>query len=597
MNYPFSYLSTVLSGKGSFKIFPNQVVMFRLLITFSGNKLNPVYGKNTTDELIPDIIEYLKSAYLGNQEDMCSLHTCIYKNILEPTGTLPSLHRGYGFNRQYLTLSDSSIDAGNINKTVNGSRSMPMEWIQTFSNEQETPEKLIQRIFWLLQYFCVYYCQHNSDIVRTSFSRPLTALTVSKYPEFFSLTDSYKEEIIKRLRENCSSFSPLIRTLSVQNFDFHILSRIIFDIIKKHYLQSQTDNVSYTVEQTPASSVILSSTEQWDIYTSHIAIFGRKTIDRFHILKKYANENFYAANDLASIYFYGETFVFEGGTNFYHVVPDYKKSAEYLTLCINNSSPAYPPACWFMGYLIYTGYLSDYEKSYSKFALAEYYFEKAGDYAPAYNSLAQMYLKEAETIYNATHSLSDQLLAKFVTAIEYADKASHLGWLYGHNVIAFFISRYENDTKLLSAIAQRATLITPFDYEQQLLASSKYKNPWGLHNLAVFYISKGDKKKALPPLLQATELNYHRAYFTLAEITEDSNQSYQYLLESSSLGLPNATFKLALLEYEKNNFDKYQELLFTAKQQNFALPEMDLELQKELDEHLNQLKISAKDHE
>ena len=90
--------------------------------------------------------------------------------------------------------------------------------------------------------------------------------------------------------------------------------------------------------------------------------------------------------------------------------------------------------------------------------------------------------------------------------------------------------------------------------------------------------------------MQATELNYHRAYFTLAEITEDSNQSYQYLLESSSLGLPNATFKLALLEYEKNNFDKYQELLVIAKQQNFALPEMDLELQKELDEHFSQMK-------
>ena len=79
-------------------------------------------------------------------------------------------------------------------------------------------------------------------------------------------------------------------------------------------------------------------------------------------------------------------------------------------------------------------YLSDYEKSYSKFALAEYYFEKADDYAPAYNSLAQMYLKEAETIYNDTHCLSEQLLNKFVTAIEYADKSSSLGWLYGYNV-------------------------------------------------------------------------------------------------------------------------------------------------------------------
>lgn len=344
------------------------------------------------------------------------------------------------------------------------------------------------------------------------------------------------------------------------------------------------------ISRASVSSLILSSQEQLDIYNSHIAIFGRKTIDRFHILKKYAPENFYAAYDLASIYFYGETFVFEGGSNFYHVVPDYKKAAEYLNLCINNSSPSYPPACWFLGYLIYTGYLADYEKSYSKFTIAKYYFEKADDYAPAYNSLAQMYLKEAETIYDDTHCLSEQLLKKFVTAIEYADKASSLGWLYGYNVIAFFISRHEKDVELLSAIAKRATLTTPFDYEQQLLASSQFENPWGLYTLATFYISQGNKVLALPLLLQATKLNYHKAFFTLAEITEDPIQSYQYLLESSSLGFPNATYKLALMELENNNYEKYQDLLITAKQQNLALPVIDLELQKELEEHFCQFK-------
>ena len=197
MNYPFSYLSSILSGKGSFKIFPNQVVMFRLLITFSGNKLNPVHGKNTTDELIPDIIEYLKSAYLESQEDMHSLHSCIYKNILEPTCSLPPLHKGYGFNRQYLTLSDSSIEAGNVNKIVAGSRSMPTEWIRTFSNEQENPEKMIQRIFWILQYFCVYYCQYDSDIVRSTLSIPITTITGSKYIEFFYRNTNFKGRICK----------------------------------------------------------------------------------------------------------------------------------------------------------------------------------------------------------------------------------------------------------------------------------------------------------------------------------------------------------------------------------------------------------------
>lgn len=182
------------------------------------------------------------------------------------------------------------------------------------------------------------------------------------------------------------------------------------------------------------------------------------------------------------------------------------------------------------------------------------------------------------------------MLNKFVTAIEYADKSSSLGWLYGYNVIAFFIARHKEDVELLSAIAMRATLTTPFDYEQQLLASSQFENPWGLYTLATFYISQGNEALALPLLMQATKLNYHKAFFTLAEITEDPIQSYQYLLESSSLGFPNATYKLALIELKNNNYDKYRDLINTAKQQNLPLPEIDLELQKELEKHFCQFK-------
>lgn len=49
------------------------------------------------------------------------------------------------------------------------------------------------------------------------------------------------------------------------------------------------------------------------------------------------------------------------------------------------------------------------------------------------------------------------------------------------------------------------------------------------------------------------------------------------------MGFPNATYKLALMEFENNNYEKYRDLLITAKQQNLALPVIDLELQKELE--------------
>lgn len=587
MDYPLSRLASVLSGKGDFKIFPNQTTMFRVLVTFSSNTLNSTYGISTTDNLIPYIQKYLKDIYANQTEDMNDLHSCIYQNLLDPAGDVPHFNKNYGFNRRYLSPSNSTVNAGNINKTISGTRSMPTAWIHMFCTNKDNPEPAIHRIFWLLQYFCVYYCQHEPDIQKTPSLLPELSTNSIQYIAYFQLSEVYKNALISGLKKKCNSLSPLINELSIDNFDLHILSRIIWDILVKHYLQTQADKLSYAVPQFPTESSIIPNREQYDIYQSQVAVFGAKTIDRFHQLVKYAPKNIYAAHELSNIYFYGETFVYEGGTNFYQVLPDYKKSAEYCTLAINNSNPPYSPACWFLGYLIYTGFFSDYEKDPTKLAVAKYYFEKAGHYAPAYNSLAQIYIKEAESIYESTKSLSEQLVLRFATAIELANKAADMGWFYGNNVIAFFIERHCKDTALLSAIDQATHLSTPFDYEKQLLVSSKNNNPWAIHSLAVYYISLEKRELAIPLLNQVIKLNYNKAYYTLATITDDPKEAYNCFMRSSALGYPHATFQIALKELEKGNIDKYYELLSTAKQQNLVLPEIDLELQRELNERLN----------
>ncbi len=180
-----------------------------------------------------------------------------------------------------------------------------------------------------------------------------------------------------------------------------------------------------------------------------------------------------------------------------------------------------------------------------------------------------------------------ELIDIFVKAINYAGKSAELGWIYGNNVIADFINRHNNDLILLSAIKQKASISTPFDYEQQLLISSKTNNPWALHALASHYIFMNKIKLALPLLETAVHLNYNRAYYTLSLITDNSDKAHKYLTQSSLLGYPNATYQLAMNELEKNNSDKFFELLLLAKQQNLAQPKIDLELQNDINKFLN----------
>lgn len=62
-------------------------------------------------------------------------------------------------------------------------------------------------------------------------------------------------------------------------------------------------------------------------------------------IKKYANKNSLAANELGNLYFYGETFIF-GGNNKYILNPDYQKAISYYKMSIYNSNPPLPVACW-----------------------------------------------------------------------------------------------------------------------------------------------------------------------------------------------------------------------------------------------------------
>lgn len=445
---------------------------------------------------------------------------------------------------------------------------------------------IVRRIFWLLQYFYVYYSFNADEIVKNN---PL--IIQGDYTEFFSIPYAKKKLLYERLCLYCYDLSPTLRSVDSDNITTHILSRIIFDIIEAHLNYINHVPLSYinkTINcELNLSKDIADYSTQLNEFIYHIDAFGDQTLDRFHILEKYADRNFYAANELGGLYFYGADMIF-GPNNHYVLEPDYKKSISYYLKAIRNSNPPYPVACWSIGYIIMNGYCSDdnYENNVSE---ALKYFELAGNYAPAYNNRAQILLKDAERHLCDYYLNSKQtkkqytiIINEFVNALEFSKKAADNNWFYGHNVIANFLKKHKKDVKLLADIKNILSFPKEFDIIYHLESSAKYKNPWAMHELALYHKEKNNLVLAESILLEACSFEYNKAFYTLAMDFYSDKKRIEFLIEASTRNYPFASYELAAIYYEQNNYELCNTYLHTANQQNLGLPIMNSELNNKI---------------
>lgn len=583
---PLKLLSKVLCGASNFAIFENQTEFYQIIIMFSSNKINGSYGFSTTDELIPHIKKYLRALYENKSTTEYSyLHKAICQNILnQPVDYV--FNHCYGNNLTYLSEISNLDIRFNINKIINNQRKLTKAWICEYARNQNNIDVIIHRIFWLLQYFYVYYAHNTDDITKNN-----ALITYGDYIEFFTIPYDKKKILYKNLLDNCGNLSNTLKNIDVYHITTHILSRIIFDIIESHLNYINHIPLSYlntAIDSSfDSSRNIASYSEQLNEFINHIDAFGDRTLDRLHILEEYADNNFYAANELGGLYFFGADMLF-GPNNHYILEPDYKKAIYYYLKAIHNSNPPYPVSCWSIGYIIVNGYCSEdcYENNIAE---AMKYFKMAGNYAPAYNNIAQILLKEAEiklNDYKEKTSLTTKyyinIINKFVEALEMSKKAADNKWFYGHNVIAQFIRKHKQDTKLLLDIKDKISFPNEFNTFFQLKASAKYKNPWAMHELALYYKDNNQLSAAESILLEACSFEYNKAFYTLAMDFYSNQKRIDFLIESSNRNYPFASYELALIYYNQNNYKLSRSFLMTAEQQNISLPLMNLELNNKI---------------
>ncbi len=386
MSTPLAKLTQIVCHSKESAIFKNQVIMYQLLILFSSNKLNPAFGTSTTDELIKSVKSFLSERYHNSvKRDYDSLHRCVFSNITDfPTPTTLHFDSSRGYTGVFNSYKSPNLNS-TVSKRINykHERKLSSAWLKEWKSKSNNIDSFLYRIFWMLQYYCVYYYEKNEFIKND------TPLELTDCTEFFSLSLKKRRALLKELQNHCSSYSVTLTFCSADSLNFYLLARIFLDIIIAHVNythQITSSNIPSKISAKPQK--ITDIKVQKHEYETYLANYGKRTLDRLNILKNFSESNCYAAFELGITFFYGDDLL-TGGNNHYIIHPDYRKAIQYFLSAIDNSNPPHAPSCWWIGHILKEKYSSSEETEGLNLQKAKYYFTLAGDYPPAYNSLAQ----------------------------------------------------------------------------------------------------------------------------------------------------------------------------------------------------------------
>ena len=103
-----------------------------------------------------------------------------------------------------------------------------------------------------------------------------------------------------------------------------------------------------------------------------------------------------------------------------------------------------------------------------------------------------------------------------------------------------------------------------------------------MHELALYYKENNDLSSAESILLDACSFEYNKAFYTLAMNFYSDQKRIEFLIEASNRNYPFASYELALIYYNQNNYKLSSFFLATAEQQNIGLPIMNSELNNKI---------------
>jgi hypothetical protein len=594
---PLSALKDALVGKDDFKLFSDQVLMYRLLIPFMFDQRQDRLEKHYpagVDDLIVDIRNYLlfmldyplKTAAKSEEERFSNMHKCIFANISNSYNCDEITMSPYFLEKDKSgkLLNESGIKdmAPNINNTIYNRRPMPKECKKILSDDKDGYGIVINRCFWLLQYYFVYY--HKDICIRNSKE---TSSFSGKYPEYFRLKDTVARNVYSELNRSCCDYSSLLNTTNnIGTVDTHLLSKIIVDVIVEQVKLQRRINLNRIPDELNCrerTHKTVKIQKQYNEYIKHVDGYGLDSYDRLNLLNKYAKSNCYAANELATMYYWGKRFWIRDN-NYYDLEQNYEKAIDWFVEAVNLSDPPLQSACWSLAYTLDNIHYSTEREQKTAEEKAKKYLRMAGDYPAAYNAIAKYDFRDAEILYKEQCLRGEdpsESIDLFAEAIQLADRAGAMDWFYGNNQIALFLNKHKDDFELINKLKKRLELNVPLELEAQLKYSSSYNNPWALKHLALFYIRSNKKEEGLRCLEKAMAVNYSAAFYETAQnyYCPGTEKWKALMTKASALSFPRATFELAL--NEPNGKEKNY-LLNLCKEQVLSEKKVDSQLLDEL---------------
>lgn len=615
---PLHELSIALCSDNSARIFQNQIDMFQSLIPFLSNQLGfevKNYKPYSVDSLIEDIKRYLFFKYDNMISGVRSepsdaekeLYSCMHRYIINNIANRDTSSVGIGVigketdkfiikKMSFYNMDSSNLDAAflknegqigvNINHMIMNRRPLPKGLKKVFRENDADYSLLIYRCFWLLQYHCTYF-GNEDELTKYLISRDLKRdeFQNSGCTEVFKINQTKAVAIYNSLQSHCGKYSQYFKT-GKKKITFLSLARVIVDvIIEQLNLQGKVSLEKVkNADMLENSLTRVTEAKQFEDYQNYLGGFGTDSYDRWCMLKQFAPINCYAAEEMASAYYWGKSYIIRARKDF-EVEQDYNKAIEWFIKAIEMSDPPMPTACWSLGYTLLNRTYSSEDEYKEAEKKAFEYLNMVKDYPAIDNTIAVHLFRDGDKMFskwNGDPSLYEDILVKYLSAIRLADKAGQMHWFYGHNQIAMFLKRHASDTVLLDDLRKRLELSVPLDVEAQLTKSASYGNPWALKHLSILLLEKGEKEKALELMEQAAEANYDAALYEMAlRFYERGSERWIKLLKKASeLQFPKATYELMLEEKDKK---RKEELKALCLQQAYAEKKLDTELISKLD--------------
>lgn len=398
------------------------------------------------------------------------------------------------------------------NQTITGykTRNIPVDWLDRYDKNGSTKLEYCTNIAWIIQFYYIILKSPN-NITKAPKNIPVNAVTDS-YTEYYSLTDEDRKKLEASTGITINSFIDIAKYIhsAIQDQVSYNKGIGYYAIVDNH------------AEVSPAKRTSESELKE---YNNQIACYGRKNIDRLNVLKRYAASNTLCANELGSIYYFGDTFYSTHEP--FIVEKDLVLAAHYYTYCIT-ADIVNPSGCWSLGYMILKGEYSIPDRE--RLESARELFEKCGEYGPAKNSIAKIERELADNdhkkyneLLNSKNKKNEAELYKlkqsavehYVNALNLARIATNYGWLYSYNLIYDILS--SNEFAYFHDEIIKHPEYVEMDRIDMLRHAADMENSWSMVTLALELMKDGSnvteeaKQEAHKLLVKAAKCNYKRA--------------------------------------------------------------------------------------